>query len=158
VEAITVFKLDAAGREVLRYDGRVLARGATWVKLEAIFQHDDVPMGEIVFRRGDRFVEWFYTDRWYNIFEVHAGDDDHVRGWYCNITRPARIAPHEIRADDLALDVLILPDGRLTILDEDEFAALDLAPAEQAASRAAVDALRGAVRAGMPPFEALRQR
>lgn len=155
MEPIAVVKQDAAGREVVRYNGHVLARGATWVKLEATYEFGDKPVGEIVFRRGDRFVEWHYTDRWYNIFEVHAGDDDHVRGWYCNVTRPARIDDGEVRADDLALDVLILPDGRVTILDEDEFAALALTPAERQAARAAVDALRRAAGAGEPPFEAL---
>ena len=156
MEAITIVKQDANGREVLRYDGQVLARGATWVKLEALFQYDDKPVGAIVFRRGDRFVEWHYADRWYNVFEVHAREDGHVRGWYCNVTRPARIADGEVRADDLALDVLILPDGEVTVLDEDEFAALDLSPDEQRRARAAVDDLRRAAREGAPPFEALK--
>jgi predicted RNA-binding protein associated with RNAse of E/G family len=158
VEPIAVIKQNADGREVVRYHGHVLARGATWVKLEATYEFGDKPVGEIFFRRGDRFVEWHYADRWYNIFEVHAGDDDHLRGWYCNVTRPARIDGGEVRADDLALDVLILPDGRVTILDEDEFAALTLTPAEQQAVRAAVDDLRRAAQAGEPPFEALASR
>jgi len=156
VESIVVVKLGDDGHEVLRYAGHVLARGATWVRLEATFNYPDKAVGEIFFRQGDRFVEWHYTDRWYNVFEVHAGDDDHLRGWYCNITRPAEIAGSEVRAEDLALDVLILPDGRVTILDEDEFAALDLAGAEQAAAWAAVDDLRGRASAGEAPFEALR--
>ena len=149
-------KLGEDGHEVLRYGGHVLARGTTWVKLEATFTYPDKAVGEIFFRQGDRFVEWHYTDRWYNIFAVHAGDDDRLRGWYCNVTRPAQIAGGEVRAEDLALDVLILPDGRVTILDEDEFAALTLSAAEQAAAWAAVDDLRQKARAGEAPFEALR--
>ena len=40
-------------------------------------------------RRGDRFIETYYTDRWYNIFEIHAREDDRLKGWYCNIAKPA---------------------------------------------------------------------
>ncbi len=34
---------------------------------------------------------------------------------------------------DLALDLLVFPDGRQFVLDEDEFLKLDLSPADRAA-------------------------
>src|ERR1051326_9143263 len=107
--AITVFKLDHESREVWRYSGTILAHGATWVQLEAFFNRDDKDAGYVVFRRGDRYIEWFYTDRMYNIFQIHDVDDDHLKGWYCNICNPAIIADHEIRCEDLALDVWVTP-------------------------------------------------
>jgi predicted RNA-binding protein associated with RNAse of E/G family len=151
-EPITVIKNDHTGREVWRYRGVVLERSPTHVRLEATFNRDDVDLGYAVFRRGDRFVECFYADRWYNLFEVHDVDDDHLKGWYCNFTRPARLSAHEISADDLALDLYVYPDGRALVLDRDEFDALPISAAERAAVLEALDRLQAMIRDGAPPF------
>jgi hypothetical protein len=153
---ITVVKNDYAGHEIWRYSGHELDRGDGWVKLEATFSRPDVPTHYHTFRQGDRFVEWFYSDRWYNIFEMHDADDDHLTGWYCNITRPAVLGQRMIRADDLALDVFITPDGAITVLDEGEFAALPLDQATRACARAALGELLHRIAARQPPFDALK--
>lgn len=124
--AVRVHKLDAWGRPVWFYDGVVLARDARMMQLEAFFGRDDIHTRYHTFKRDDRMVEWFYTDRWYNVFEMYDRDDGALTGWYCNITRPARFEADAIYADDLALDVMVYPDGRLVVLDEDEFTALGL--------------------------------
>lgn len=152
---ITVIKNDHAGREMWRYTGRVLARGATWVQLEAHFDRSaDLETPYHTFRRGDRFVEWFYADRWYNIFAMYDADNDRLTGWYCNITRPARLNTDTIYADDLALDVFVTPDGAITVLDEDEFAALPLDGAARAGAWDALDELKRLVAARAAPFDA----
>lgn len=153
---ITVIKNDHTGQEVWRYSGRVLARGADWVQLEAFFNRPDVQTVYHTFRQGDRFVEWFYTDRWYSIFEMHDVDDDRLVGWYCNISRPAIIDADTVRADDLALDLFVAPTGTLTVLDEDEFAALPLAEADRMHARRALDDLKRLVASRQPPFDALK--
>ena len=150
---ITVYKRDHAGRVVWHYAGEVLARGAGWVCLRALFDRDAADLGFVVFRRGDIFTEWFYADRWYNVFRVNDGGSGQLKGWYCNVTRPAQIAPERVDADDLALDVFVMPDGGLHLLDEDEFAALDLPPAERAAALRAVEAVRAAAAARAAPFD-----
>lgn len=150
---IAIVKLDHAGREVLRYMGHVLARGENWVQVEAIFQPEVVDQGVVVFRRGDRFVEWFYTDRWYSIFEVHDGVQGALKGWYCNLSRPALLTEHAVSAEDLELDLWVCPDGTLHMLDEDDFATLRLPPDEAAAVDAAVEVLRRAVKDRTPPFD-----
>ena len=63
------------------------------------------------------------------------------KGWYCNVSRPARWLKDEIEWVDLELDVVVRPDGRSAVLDEDEFAALVIAEDERVAARAAVDEL-----------------
>jgi predicted RNA-binding protein associated with RNAse of E/G family len=152
-ETITVVKNDHAGREILRYTGHVLAREAlVWVQLEARFSRPDVVTPYHTFRQGDRFVEWYYSDRWYNIFEMHDRDDDRLTGWYCNVTRPAVIAPDIIRADDLALDVFAAPDGSIRVLDEDEFAALPLDESTRAHAIHALETLKYLVLTRQPPF------
>ncbi|MBI3764652.1 MAG: DUF402 domain-containing protein [Chloroflexi bacterium] len=150
---ITIHKLNLAGEEVFAYSGEVVSRTSTSIVVEAYFtRHDRFDLGYTVFERGDRFVEYFYADRWYNIFEVHAGGDDRLKGWYCNVTRPAVITDGSVRAVDLALDVFVYPDGRMLLLDEDEFAGLSLTKYEQRAARMAVDELKQIVEAGLSPF------
>lgn len=147
MEAITVRKLNLAGEETWRYTGRVLERQADRVVLEAAFNHDDIPFYEITLRRGDRFVETFYTERWYNIFEIHDRDDDRLKGWYCNIARPAVIIGGTVAYTDLALDLLVYPDGKQFVLDEDEYQALSLSPEMDRQARRAMDELQASFRA-----------
>jgi uncharacterized protein len=153
---ITVIKNNHRGEKLWQYTGEAVARGATWVCLDAYFNRDDVDAGYVVFRRGDRMTEWFYSDRWYNIFRLQDVQTGQLKGWYCNITRPALISDSTIAADDLALDVFIAPSGALTLLDEDEFAALDLTGADHAAALAAVETLRDLARQRIAPFDEIR--
>ena len=86
---ITIIKLNLARQETFRYGGEVLEWRPDGVLLEAFFNRPDLPFHGLVMGQGDRFVEGYYTHRWYNIFEMHARQDDHLKGWYCNVTRPA---------------------------------------------------------------------
>ena len=149
---IIVRKLNPDGEEKIRYPGRVLERTASAIVLEAFFSRERRELGYVTFKPGDRFVEYFYADRWYNVFGIYDVDDGDLKGWYCNITRPAIIASGEVSAVDLALDLWVAPDGSALVLDEDEFAALPLAPGETAAARAALDELRALAAARAVPF------
>lgn len=112
-------------------------------------------LGYVLLEPGDRWTEYFYTDRWYNVFEIHAADDS-LKGWYCNITRPARITAREVVAEDLALDLWVAPDGETRLLDEDEFAALSLSPAEREAAQNALTKLQTMAAQKTPPFDERR--
>jgi predicted RNA-binding protein associated with RNAse of E/G family len=81
---------------------------------------------EVVLRENDRFIETFYTDRWYNIFEIYDRDDASLKGWYCNISQPAILGRGTVSYVDLALDLWVSTDGKQTVLDEDEFLLLNL--------------------------------
>lgn len=136
---ITVRKRNEKGLVTWEYTGEVLERGKDFVRLEARFNRADTPFQGILLKQGDRFVETFYTDRWYNVFEIHDRDDDALKGWYCNVGRPAVWdAPDAISYVDLALDLWVTPDGRQTVLDEDEFAALELDEPTRARAREAL--------------------
>ncbi len=142
MDSVVVSKLNPAGQETWRYTGHILDRGPHYIVLEAEFNRDDTPFHDILLRRGDRFIETYYTDRWYNIYEMHDRDDDRLKGWYCNIGRPAEVGKGVISFVDLALDLLVYPDGRQLVLDEDEFAELDLSPEEQQQARQALEELK----------------
>jgi hypothetical protein len=105
-------------------------------------------------RRGDRFVESFYTDRWYNVFAVYDVETATFKGWYCNIARPAAIAPGGLTCEDLALDLLVFPDGRSIVLDVDEFEALSLTGEEQQHALSALEELQRMASLGEGPFAA----
>ncbi len=142
MSSITVRKLNPAGQETWRYTGCVLEQHADRVVLEALFNRDDIPFHEILLRRGDRFVETFHSDRWYNVFEMYDCDDNHLKGWYCNIGYPAVIGDGSVSYIDLALDLLVYPDGRQLVLDEDEFEVLALAPDVHQRARQALEELQ----------------
>jgi hypothetical protein len=125
-KTITVIKHAVDGQETWRYSGRLLEQGEGYIRLEAFFDRDDINLHGMPLQRGDRFVETWYTDRWYNIFEIHSRSDDLIRGWYCNVGRPAEYQNGHLSYIDLALDLLVFPDGNQLVLDEAEFAALDL--------------------------------
>lgn len=153
----TIRKLAEDGREVLAYPGRLVARELGFITLEATFTlRERLDLGYTVFERGDRMIEHFFSERWYNVFECHAVGNDALRGWYCNIARPAEIddVAAEVRQIDLALDVWIDPAFRVQVLDEDEFAALDLDAVEVTAARSAVEALKALAARRAWPFAA----
>lgn len=141
-EQVDVIKLNTRREETWRYSGEVLRRTPEQVLLVAYFNRDDLPFHGITFGRNDRFVEVYYADRWYNIYEIHDRADDHLKGWYCNICRPAEFTDGRVAYVDLALDLLVYPDGRQLVLDEDEFAALEIDAVTRASARAALDDLR----------------
>lgn len=144
-DPVTVIKNDHLGREKLRYDGLVLECGPDYVLLEARFIMDVLVMDYAEFRRGDRFIERYYTDRWYNVYEIHGVDDDHLKGWYCNFTRPAVVTDGFVQYDDLALDLWVYPNGRKLVLDREEFDALTLTVEERQSVLAALAELQDRV-------------
>ena len=153
---VTIRKLDHAGREVLSYPGRVLWREDGAIALRTFWTRAPLDVGYVVLEPGDRWTEHFYAGRYYNIFEIRTGDG-RLKGWYCNITRPARIGAAEVSAEDLALDLWVAPDGEMLVLDEDEFAALRLPPAEREAAQAALAELQTMVERRVCPFDKIVQ-
>jgi hypothetical protein len=149
---ITVHKLNESGREVWRYEGTVLERTPNSVRLEARFDRDDIGFHGLNLRRGDRFVETFFSDRWYNIFSIYDTDDDHHKGWYCNIARPAKIETGHVYAEDLALDLIVLPNGSFWVLDEDEFTDLRISPEDRQRALETLDHLQALAAVREAPF------
>jgi len=139
---ITVLKYNPQGEVTWQYSGQVLEKTETQVRLQAYFNHKDEIYHGMPLQTGDRFIETYYTDRWYNIFEIHARQDDHLRGWYCNIGLPAKMDGNTLSYVDLALDLLVFPDGRQIVLDEDEFAALEISPQIRQQARSALAELQ----------------
>ena len=148
---ITVIKRNPDGQAVMRYTGEVLHQDPDSLTLEASFSHADVSIVSTTLRRGDRFIETYYTERWYNIFEIHDRDDDALKGWYCNVGHPAVWDDLDVISyRDLALDLWVTPHGGQTVLDEDEFEAAELDEPTRARALQAIQELRELFHSSLP--------
>ena len=123
---IKVQKKNPKGEITYQYEGILLSRDENSITLEALFDREDMPFMDIVLKKGDRFVEHYYSDRWYNVFAVYDRDNRELKGWYCNVGEPAVIEDRLVSYVDLALDLWVSANGKQTVLDEDEFEKLDL--------------------------------
>ncbi len=151
-EPIKVLKCNLKGEVTWQYDGRVLRREPNAVILEAFFNRPDTPLMDVTLRENDRFVETFYSDRWYNIFEIHDRDDDKLKGWYCNVGRPAVIENGTVSYVDLALDLWVSANGRQTVLDKEEFEELKLNAKERDKALGALAELQRIFKTQRPSF------
>lgn len=152
MKPVTIRKLDHAGHQVTAYPGRVLRRDDHAIVLRTRWDRAPMDLGFVLLETGDRWTEYFYADRWYNIFEIRASDG-RLKGWYCNITRPAHISADEVSAEDLALDLWVAPDGKMQVLDKDEFNALPLSPTESKLAQDALAELQALVDCKKAPFD-----
>jgi protein associated with RNAse G/E len=125
--ALTVVKQSPDGSEATRYAAAVIdaAASAPWIAIEAIWNHRAYDLDGLLFLPGDTLHEFFSPAHWFNVFAVFAPDGT-LRGWYANVTYPARLdhsaSPPVLTWHDLYLDVVLLPAGDLVVRDEDELA------------------------------------
>jgi hypothetical protein len=131
-----------AGRTKIRYPAALVTDTGDRISVRAPWAADGVrDFGFVRFEPGDVFVEHFWRSRWYAVKEVWGGDGV-LKGWYCDVTRPAAVGDGEIRVEDLDLDLWVAADGGSVLrLDEDEFAASGLAESDPVAAAEAVRAL-----------------
>jgi uncharacterized protein len=126
--AIHVRKLRPDGSQAYAWDGLVLECDTTGIVLRAEFNVALVDLGYTTFERGDEFIEFYYWDRWFNVFQISTPDGT-LKGWYANVGLPAELdaARGELRYVDLDLDLWVSPDGEYLVLDQPEFDALIVA-------------------------------
>ena len=126
----------------MRYPGDLVTLTNDMVVVNARFTATDRLFFGMALKKDDLFVEAYFIDRWYNIYEIYDRDNNTRKGWYCNISRPAVWDDSQISFEDLALDLLVFPDGRQIVLDEEEFEILDLDPEEKLTARNALAELQ----------------
>lgn len=119
--AITVRALKHDGRVHREWKACLTERRGTLVVLDAVFDCEirHPLLGTIAV--GTRSIEYYWTDRWYNIFRF-IEPDGRLRNHYCNINTPAQLEGDTLAFTDLDIDVLVAPDFSVRVLDEDEFA------------------------------------
>ncbi|MEU3857565.1 DUF402 domain-containing protein [Streptomyces sp. NPDC028722] len=140
------------GRTKIRYPARLLRDDGTRIAVRARWAGAGVrDFGFVRFEPGDVFTEYYWRDRWYAVKEVR-GADGALKGWYCDVARPAVLSGAELVVEDLDLDLWRSADGRdVRRLDEDEFAGSGLTqvdPRAASAAMAALDTLEALARDG----------
>ncbi|MFC8257450.1 DUF402 domain-containing protein [Streptomyces sp. NPDC057291] len=141
-----------AGRTKIRYPADVVRDDGIRVTVTAPWAAPGVrDFGFVRFEPGDVFTEHYWRDRWFAVKEVRTGGGT-LKGWYCDITRPAVLRDGELLVEDLDLDLWVSADGSSVLrLDEDEFEESGLAardPAAADAARRALDELERLALAG----------
>jgi predicted RNA-binding protein associated with RNAse of E/G family len=129
-------------RQGATYPARVLLATPSRLIVAAVWT-ETVITEDFMFEPGDRSIEHYWLDRWYAIWQVHSPTGA-LKGWYCNIARPASVTGVSIVSEDLELDLWRPANGRAVRLDEDEFAARGLArddPTAAEYARMALDEL-----------------
>ncbi|WP_458242887.1 DUF402 domain-containing protein [Streptomyces sp. MAI_2237] len=131
-----------AGRTKIRYGAGLLGDDGTRIAVRAPWAGTGTrDFGFVRFEEGDVFTEYYWRDRWYAVKEVRDGAGA-LKGWYCDVTRPAVLTGSELVVEDLDLDLWRSADGRdVRRLDEDEFADSGLRETDPQAAAAAVAAL-----------------
>ncbi|MEU4211245.1 DUF402 domain-containing protein [Streptomyces sp. NPDC026206] len=144
--------LRKAGRTKVRYPAVVAYDDGTHVVVRAPWAGAAArDFGFVRFEDGDVFTEHYWRDRWYAVKEVRSAGGA-LKGWYCDVTRPARVGHGTLVVEDLDLDLWVSADGATVLrLDEDEFADSGLAerdPLAAGAARRALDDLEVLARTG----------
>ena len=115
---VRVFKHD--GTEYRGWNARVARREGSLIVLDAEFDIDVQHHLLRDIRRGTRTVEYYWLDRWYNVFRFLADEGD-TKLYYCNINKPPMLDGSVLSYVDLDIDILVQPDLSYEVLDLDEF-------------------------------------
>jgi len=121
-DQITVRVLKYDGSEYRRWSAAIARREGQMIVLDAEFadevQHD--LLGNI--SRGTRTIEYYWLDRWYNIFRFLESDGA-TKLYYCNVNMQPEFSHSILSYIDLDLDILVQPDFSYQVLDLEEFEA-----------------------------------
>lgn len=117
---VTVLKYD--GSEYRRWEATLAKRDESLIVLDAEFA-DEVQHGLLGnISRGTRTIEYYWLNRWYNIFRFLESDGA-TKLYYCNVNMQPQISRGILSYIDLDLDILVQPDFSYQVLDLDEFEA-----------------------------------
>ena len=102
------------------WPAELYAREGPLIVLDATFPDEVVHdlLGTIA--SGTRSLEYYWLDRWYNVFRF-AQPGGELRNYYCNVNVPPSLAAGVLSYVDLDLDILVDPDFSYRILDVEDF-------------------------------------
>jgi len=100
--------------------GRVVDRNGSLLLLRGVFDRNIIHEHLGLIERGTISYEYFWLDRWYNIFRFHKPDGT-FRNFYCNVSMPPTVNDEVIDFIDLDIDIIVDFHGGFAIRDEDEY-------------------------------------
>lgn len=143
------------GSEHRRWAAQVIKQEGSLVVLDARFPDEVVHdlLGTIAC--GTRSLEYYWLDRWYNVFRF-AQPNGELRNYYCNVNVPPTFDGEILSYVDLDLDILVAPDFSYRLLDLDDFETnsqrYGYSAEVQNNARRAVDELVGMIQTRQFPF------
>jgi protein associated with RNAse G/E len=150
---VRAFKYD--GTEHRTWPAQLLRQEGSLLVLDAKFDeeiHHDL-LGTI--SGGTISVEYYWLDRWYNIFRFIEPSGE-LRSYYCNVSVPPTFDGQTLSYVDLDVDILVEPNFSYQVVDLEDFkrnAMLYNYPAQtQQNVRQALDELAGMIDTRAFPF------
>ena len=153
MNAYTVKLLKPGKDTEIVYQGYALLREPNHLLIHARWDRDALDLGYMTFQTGDHFYEHYYTDKWFNVFEIRSRKGG-LKGWYCNVTKPARVDGYTVLSEDLELDLFVSADRQEVVtLDEEEFEDRGFSQEVREAALGGLEELRERARLAAPPFD-----
>jgi protein associated with RNAse G/E len=123
---ITVNSRNYDGTLKRSWDCELIERRGSLLVLFGEFESDvdHADLGRI--EKGTISYEYYWLDRWYNIFRFHDPSGT-LRNFYCNISLPPQFSGEVLDYVDLDIDVLVWPDLTYAVLDQEDYVAAAIA-------------------------------
>jgi protein associated with RNAse G/E len=154
-EPITVRVLKHDGAEHRRWTAKLKSREGELIVLDAEFEVEVTHESLGAIPKGTRTIEYYWLNRWYNVFQF-LHNDGSTRLFYCNINTPPAMEDNVITYVDLDIDLLIGPDLSYKVLDLEEFRAnaqlYQYSDETRQNARAAVEELKQMIERRQFPF------
>lgn len=119
-EIITINSRKFDGGIHRSWKAELIRRKHSLLELVGIFEFDVNHLHLGFIRRGTISYEFYWLDRWYNVFRFHEPNGD-LRNYYCNLNMPPAFNKGVLEYIDLEIDVLVWNDFSYEILDREEF-------------------------------------
>jgi L-amino acid N-acyltransferase YncA len=142
---VLIEKCNEFGKDGPIYPGMIIESSIPepWIEVRARWTLGRVQVGGLRFEIDDELREFFSPRHPFNAFAVYSPQGE-LRGWYGNVTRPARCERRDstllVAWPDMMLDLVMLPDGTSVDLDDDELTGSGFPQREPDISRQMLDA------------------
>lgn len=105
------------------WEAEIISTDNSLLEFVGAFEKEIVHPSLGVIRRDTVSYEFYWLDRWYNIFRFHEPNKQigDLRNFYCNINMPPTFNNNVLDYVDLDIDILVRKDFTYEILDLDEF-------------------------------------
>jgi hypothetical protein len=120
-DIITVNARKYDGRIRRSWPGGLVSQKDGLLTLLAHFSETHIHSDLGTIHAGTVSIEHFWLDRWYNVFHFREPDGT-PKAIYANIAMPATFDGSVLDYVDLDIDVIRWPEGRVDVLDRDDFA------------------------------------
>ena len=117
---VRVLKYD--GTEYRQWSGRIARQDGSLIVLHCEFEEEVTHELFGTIPLGTKTIEYYWLDRWYNIFQF-LGNAGQTRLFYCNVGTPPVLTAEILSYVDLDIDVLVEADLSYQVLDLEEFEA-----------------------------------